>query len=107
MADLTIKRHDTWPPLGATLSDENGPIDLTTASQVLVLLKSSSFLVDGTCTIDTPKTNGHVTYAWVAGDTANSGTYEAEFQIDWGSGRIETVPNDSYDTVTIMDDLGP
>lgn len=105
MADLTIKQNDTWPPLKATLTDENGPIDLTTATAVRVIMKGTTVTIDGVCTV-VSATTGEVSYTWAAGDTAVNGSYNTEFEINWGSGRIETVPNDSYKTVEIKDDLG-
>lgn len=106
---ITIKQHDTWPPLVAILSDANGVIDLTTATTVKLLLKSlgaGSTVVSGTCTVDAPPTQGQVTYDWQPADTASVNTFNGEFEITWSNGKITTVPNDSYFTVEIKADLG-
>jgi hypothetical protein len=112
LPDLTIKQHDTFPPLQATLSDENGPIDLTNANAVLFIMKGTkstgAVLVTGACTyIDRP--NGVVQYAWATGDTAVPDTYDIEFQITWSSGGIQTIPNAALgaNTIVVTPDAGP
>jgi hypothetical protein len=37
---------------------------------------------------------GRVAYTWTAADTAEAGTYDAEFQLSWGT-VIRTVPSRS------------
>lgn len=116
MADRTFKANDTWPPLAAVLSDANGPIDLTNATQVKLLMRTGSTLVSGLCQLDTnpitgarlDRTLGQVFYVWVRGDTAIVGDYQVEFEITWAgtTPTTETVPNDSYDSISIIADLG-
>ena len=55
MSDLTVKAHDTYPPLVATLDDTTlsspgVPIDLTAATSIKLLMKGTSVLVTGACT---------------------------------------------------------
>lgn len=108
MADWTIKQHDTWPPLSAQLKDAAGNIDLTTATQVKLLAKTSSGTTSwsGVCTI-TDAVAGRVSYNLLATpDTASINTYNAEFEITWASGKISTVPNKDYFTIEVVADLG-
>ena len=107
MADFTIKQHDTWPALSATLSDQSGLINLTTATTVKLILKtaSGSATITGTCAID-DAVNGEVSYAWVSPDTDTVNSYNGEFEITWSNGKVTTVPNDTYFTVEIKADLG-
>lgn len=105
MADYVIKANDTYPAIEAVLSDQLGAIDLTTADQVKLLLKSSAFVITGICDIVDAAT-GSVSYTWQVGDTANAGTYSGEFEITWATDIIETVPNDGYFSVDIVADLG-
>lgn len=105
MPDVTLKAHDTWPPLNATLSTDTGPLDLSTAATVKLLLKADSTLVSGVCTI-VSASDGTVRYDWQTGDTATPGTYQCEFEITWATGKIETVPNDGYAAISIEEDLG-
>jgi hypothetical protein len=104
LASLTIKRYDTAPPLTASLAVNGQPLDLTNATSVKLIMKSAGALVTGTCTI-VDAVDGGIKYVWAGGDTAVSGTYQVEFQVTWNDGTKQTLPNDSYDTVTVMDDL--
>ncbi len=105
MADFTIKRGDRRPILEATLSDESGPINLTSAVSVTLLLKSGLTTVSGVCAIVSAAA-GTVSYTWGATDTLIVGEYDAEFEILWSTGIVETVPNDSYFSVSFVQDLG-
>jgi hypothetical protein len=108
MADLTIKQHDTWPPLRATLSDADGPVDLTTADTVRFIYKEPVGVTAVVrVTTVTAATDGKIEYEWVAGDTAVATTYNAEFEVTWGDGEITTFPNAGYFTFEVTPDLGP
>jgi len=50
--------------------------------------------------------NGTAYYAWNAEDTANAGSFKAEFEVTYTDGSIETFPNDGYITIEIDPDLG-
>lgn len=110
MADITLKRHDTWPPVKATLKQTNEgtgnqePIDLTGAVKVTFIMKTGSTLVEGTCSIVNAK-EGKVEYVFAAGDTAIAGSYEVEFEIEWSPTKIQTVPNGGYNSIVILADL--
>lgn len=103
--DFSIKQHDTWPPLQATLTDQDGPINLTNATAVRLIMKGSTVTVTGGCTVVDP-VNGVVSYAWAVGDLAVADNYQVEFEITWNTGTIETVPNDGYMNVSVVADLG-
>lgn len=109
MADWTIKQHDTYPPLGpVTLGDSLGVINLTTAAAVRLRMKTSTGTAwpgVGECDI-LDAAGGIVQYDWDSGDTATVNTYSAEFEIEWATGDLQTVPNDSYFEVEIKADLG-
>lgn len=109
---FTIKRNDTRPILVRQLLDGSDvPIPLGTAAAVRLVMRISGAatgdppLFKKTCVI-TNAAQGIVEYRWVAADTATPGSYEAEFEIDWGGGNTETVPNDSFVSVTVKGDLG-
>lgn len=121
MADWELKRNDTWPPITGRAQDASGAaLPLATADQVLFLMRipGSGTLVFGTATvIDPPDVDGNNwEYEWAAGDTTQAGTYNAELEITWTAGRVETVPNGpqpddepnptGYFTVLIEEDLG-
>ena len=108
MADATIKQNDTWPPLVATLTKgDNTPIDLTTAGTVYINIKPPSGPVtQGTCTI-TDAAQGVVSYTFGTADTAMVGTHRVEWDIDFGSGKRQTAPNDGYREIQIVESLDP
>ena len=108
MADLTIKQNDTWPKLEATLSDANGPVDLTAATSVKFIMRKvgGTPIVTGTGAKKSPPgVDGVVTYTWIAADTSVVGSYEGEFELTFPGG-VETFPNEGYFTIEIVDDLG-
>lgn len=107
-----IKQGDTRPAYTAQLLDRYGlpgqvPLDLTNATQVLFKMRergSTGLVVDTAMTITNP-TSGIVQHVWDANDTRNVGLFDVEFEITWTDGGIETVPNGSYLSVEVVDDL--
>jgi hypothetical protein len=100
----TIKQDDTYPALVATLSDANGPVDVTNATSIRLLLKGATAAVSGVMTKVTASA-GIVSYDWQAADTAVPGDYKGEIEVTWPGPKVETFPNDSYFTVTVVADL--
>lgn len=112
MADVDIKRGDTWPPVDAVLSDQDGPINLTTATSVKLLFKTTtgSTTYSRVCTI-TDAAAGKVRYAWTnldasTGPTSAVNSFNIEWEITWSDGGVTTVPNVGYKTLSIVADLG-
>lgn len=108
MADFNIKRGDTWPPIDAVLSDDDGPIDLTSATTVKIIFKTpgaGSTTFNGTCTI-TDALSGAVRYVWGPTDTATVNTYNVEYEITWTDSTKTTIPTIGYKTVEVLQDLG-
>ena len=99
---LTLKQDDTAPALQATLSDSNGPINLTNATSVKLVMKgnNTATVVVGTCTI-TNAAQGQVSYTFTAGNTATPDVYQVEFEITWSGGGEQTVPNAAAANPTI------
>jgi hypothetical protein len=110
MADFAIKQNDTHPPLEVVLSDLDGPIDLTTATSVWLMMRgqkrTGAVSVTGQALVVPPATDGFVIYEWIPLDTAVADLYNAEFEIRWGDGSVQTVPNSGYFYVDVQDDLG-
>lgn len=107
MDQFFLKQNDTSPAIRRTLASSAGPIDLTGASVVFNMRVRSTRAViisRQPCEIESA-TGGVVVYQWVAGDTAQVGTFDAEFEITYAGGAVETVPNNSYVEVKIMDDI--
>ena len=104
---FTIKSNDTSPQLAAILQDGSGnAIDLTAATVKFHMKRigASSATVDADATIVSADA-GSVKYVWSGTDTSAAGTYQAEFEVTYTNGAIETFPNDSTIAVEIIQDL--
>lgn len=102
-----IKQNDTSPSMLATLQDASGnAVDITGASVRFHLkpIGSSAVTVDAPATIVTAL-DGLVRYDWQAADTDTIGSYQAEFEVTYGDGTVETFPNDGYIRVEIISDI--
>lgn len=112
---FNIKRRDTRPAYVVDLVDNAGlddeaPINLTTATSVTFKMRTA-----GAADITAPKvssamtvvdaTNGRVRHNWSTAHTDTPGEYAVEFEIAWSDGGIETVPNDGYMTINVVEDL--
>lgn len=104
---FNLKQNDTSPSIQTTLLDGNGlAVDITGNLGVTFHMRNE----EGTVIIDTAATvvtagSGIVRYDWDAADTAAAGTFQAEFEVTYSDGKIETFPNASYIEVIITDDI--
>jgi uncharacterized protein YjlB len=48
---------------------------------------------------------GEITYSWSTADTNTVGDYEAEVEVQWPAGKVETFPNTGYWEITVSDDI--
>ena len=104
---FTIKQNDTSPQIAATLQDGAGnAIDLTSATVRFHMKKigAATAVVDADATIIDADT-GRVKYVWVATDTATPGSFQAEFEVTYTNGAVETFPNDQSIAIVITEDL--
>ncbi len=100
-----IKQNDTSPSMLATLQDANGvAVDISSATVNFYMGNINGNVVDSIATIVDAEA-GQVRYDWVALDTANSGMYQAEFEVVFTGGTKETFPNNDYISVVIKPDL--
>ena len=80
-----IKENDTTPSLRASLLNGSGdPVDLlgTTVRFYMRLMGSNSTTIDASASVIS-EANGIVQYDWVDGDTADVGSYQAEFEVTY------------------------
>ncbi len=106
--DFKIKRNDTRPAIQATLgSVVNGDtitsvaFNMADTSGTLVVDAASATIVQQASATQ----SAAVKYQWQAADTDTSGIYNAEFQVTFSDGRVETFPNEGYLKVQIVSDL--
>jgi hypothetical protein len=100
-----VKQNDTSPSMLATLQDASGvAVDVSSATVNFYMGNINGNVVNSTATIVDAEA-GQVRYDWVASDTANSGMYQAEFEVVYVGGTKETFPNNDYISVVIRPDL--
>lgn len=109
MTDFYIKQNDTSPVLLATITDADGPVNLTSASVTFYMARAvgsvKTVIASGAATI-TNATAGQVSYTWAGDDTAISGIHIAEFEVVFADASKETFPNDGYILIHITPDIG-
>ena len=103
-----IKEDDTRPAITAILTDANdAAVNLTGASVAFSMrvepagaIKLSAVLAN---VIDSEA--GQVSYNWATGDTDTAADYEAEFQVTFAGGAIQTFPGRNWIFVHVIDDI--
>ncbi len=102
-----IKQNDTAPILLVSLKDGDGAaVDLTAASAIFKMRPvGQTTIKTSAAAIIHNDDEGQVRYEWVAADTDTIGSYEAEFQITFVDGKVETFPNSDFIRITITDDI--
>jgi Rib/alpha/Esp surface antigen-like repeat protein len=102
-----IKQNDTVPSLRAALENGSGTaVDLTGATCQFHMrsIGATAVTVDAVSQI-VDEATGIVQYNWIAADTVTVGSYQAEFEVTYPDGTIETFPNNGYIRVEITDDI--
>lgn len=86
MADPKYKTGDTWPPLSGTCSDDNGPVNISTADSLRAIIKletppTTKSLPATNLDVGTPETRG-MWEAPLSVDTwDNPGEWETELEV--------------------------
>jgi hypothetical protein len=107
-ASFYIKQNDTAPSIEAVLTDSTGRArSMANASQVRFNMstESGTNVISGGIGSIVNANRGIVAYEWVEGDTENTGIHNAEFQITYVNGQIETFPNNGYIKVIVKEEL--
>tara|TARA_R110001599_G_scaffold162420_1_gene351680 strand:- start:236 stop:568 length:333 start_codon:yes stop_codon:yes gene_type:complete len=103
-----IKQNDTAPSLEVVLTSSSGRAKPMTEASSIAFNMSTEAGVNivslGTGTI-VNSVKGIVAYTWQTGDTSNTGIHNAEFQVTYNNGQIETFPNSGYIKVIIKGEL--
>ncbi len=102
-----IKENDTTPSLRAALLNGSGDaVDLigTTVRFHMRPMGSSAVTIDRSASVIS-EAEGIVQYDWIAGNTDDVGFYQAEFEVTYSDGNVETFPNNNYIGVEIVDDI--
>ena len=105
--DFKIKRNDTRPAIEATISasasDTITTVEFHMASSdgTLKVAAGSGTIVQQASSTQAAK----VKYQWQTGDTDTDGKYNAEFEVTFSDGRVETYPNEGFLKVQVGPDL--
>ena len=100
--EFSIKQGDTRPIIQGTVL---APVSLTGATvRFLMRLRSDASSKVAAAGVVTSVLT--MEYSWVAADTDTPGIYEAEFEVTFSNGKIETYPNFEYIIVTVLAEVG-
>ena len=103
-----IKRNDDQPTLDVALRDDkNRPVDVTGASVVFHMRNTAddTTKISGASVTVLAASKGEVRYSWTTTNTNTAGNFEAEFQVSFSDGGVQTFPNDGYIDVIITEDV--
>jgi hypothetical protein len=104
MADIYMTQGNRLPAIVATLMDDNGPVNLSSAAGVkFVMSRNGTQKVATACTIISAA-EGEVQYDWAAADVDTPGQFIAQFEVTIGSGgsaKTQNYPSTGYMTVQI------
>jgi len=109
--DISIKQHDTKGKFTDVLKIDGEPVDLTAAT-VSFMMKKTGFAFKVPAVITFPDDQGDVTkrgaveYQPVPENVATKGKFKQEWEAVFNDGSILTFPNNGYNTVNILEDLG-
>ena len=100
-----LKEGDTSPSLLYALSPAT--VDLTGASVVFNMRRKGDAVKVNRAAAMIVTTTGTPTvrYDWNAADTDTAGIYEAEFEVTYSGGAVETFPNSDFIAVLISGDI--
>lgn len=105
---FNIKQGDTEPSLEAILRDsQRQPRDLSNADSVRFHMKNVSTqdtVVDASAAVIN-ESEGRVVYDWSSGDTDQEGRHEAEFEVTYNGGDVETFPNSGSIEVYVDEEI--
>lgn len=105
--EFTLKTGNTSPALRCILRDAAGlAVPLTGAAVVFSMAthKAVAVITRRPCAIVNAAA-GEVQMNWQAGDTAAPGAYNAEFEVTYAGGGVESFPNEGYLVVRIAQGL--
>lgn len=112
MPRFHIKQNDTSPAIQSQLVNEDDePIDFSSnglqpASSVdFHMIDEDDNVVVNAAGVFDDKADGKVSYSWQSGDTDTTGVYEAEWEVTYNSGAIESFPNSANLIVVIEEEL--
>lgn len=112
MSKFIIKRNDTSPVMEARiLGKTQQPVSLAGATVVFNMRNAAGgVVINRAPVVVLDNAAALVRYSWIAADTARSGTYQAEFEVTFADGKVETFPKSesaalNFITVIVSEDV--
>lgn len=103
MADHYLTQGASAANLVRTLTDRDGPINLTGATTTFCMSRYGTNVVnDGACSVVGVATAGTVSYPFTTTNTANAGVFEGQFKVTFGSGAIQFFPSNRKLSIEIL-----
>jgi hypothetical protein len=106
---FTRKQGDTAYSLVLEFSDANGPVDLSTATQVMftMVAKDGSTKVHAAMTPNLDQVNfkGQATYAWQPTDLDTPGRFKCEARATFLGGFVAKWPSSEYAYLEVLRNL--
>ena len=106
MSEHIRKLHDTNKPIDVTLSPS--AVDLTGSTCKLIVTqgpgKTSVFV--RTATISQATNPPKVSTSVLSTDFPAPGTYQAEVEVTFPNGKVQTFPEEGYLAIRVVQDLG-
>jgi hypothetical protein len=103
-----IKQNDTRPAITANLTDANDAAVNLTGATVAFSMRvdpGGSVKVNASSASVTNAEAGQVSYSWTSGNTDTAADYEAEFQVTFAGGAVQTFPGRNWIAVHVIDDI--
>jgi hypothetical protein len=101
--EFVIKSGDTSPAL---LWQIDPPVNLAGATvRFNMRVPGAAVVVNRAAASVAALPDPTLRYDWSAPDTATPGLFEAEFEVTYADGKVETWPNEGYIAVHIWDDI--
>jgi hypothetical protein len=94
--EATFVQGNTAPDIVAQLHDEKTPsipLNLTTATSVKFQMRKPDdrlFQVDAAATVTNPS-QGLVSYSWATNDLDIEGEFDAQWEVHWNDGKVQTI----------------
>lgn len=102
---FVIKRGDTSPSLRYMTSSD---VSLVSSVVRFQMRKTDGeTVIDEPAEIETVFEPAIVAHLWASGQTDAPGRYQAEFEVTYSDGAVETFPNLGFITVIIAEDVAP
>ena len=104
--EFFIKRNDLSPTIRVSLKDALGAyVNLNEASVSFKMrpIRGGSIISNSAEIFET--STATVQYIWQGSDTSVSGSYNAEFEVTYADGKIESFPNSGFIRIEILEDI--